>query len=40
MQKFILWMNILKYIPERPEANSMKIRCVVERITYQNPDNG
>lgn len=26
--------------PVKYEGNTMKIRCVVERITYQNPDNG
>lgn len=27
-------------VPEKPEHSTMKLRGVVERITYQNPENG
>ena len=29
-----------RYDDRREEASLVKIRCVVERITYQNPENG
>lgn len=27
-------------VPEKPKHSTMKLRGVVERITYQNPENG